>query len=262
MPITENWPSVVSRVLIGYLIISKLATSTNGGLLNSFTPKHCQSPGHLNSRMSLLGSSWENTFLVLHLLVNIVVLIIYWQCRVLRSKLRQTVWMALFVAGFVFLLLQHLVLAMIADLMFSISLVAVSIERYLSVACHHWHKSHLNQQKFLVFATLVSVFLSCCVVTFDLYEVKFSSEILSQSDKAKTASVGITVAVVNVLVLVAQIVVCWKGWQYRKRHPQPKGPVIINFKCNPATSIYPEHRGKFNQSNLNLNCLLINCSRF
>jgi hypothetical protein len=200
--LNENWPSFVSLVLIGYLIISKLATSTNGGLLNTFTSKHRQSPGHLNSRMSQLGSSCEQAFLVIHLLVNIVVLIIYWQCRSLRSKFRQTVWMALFVAGFLFLLLQHFVLAMIADVMFSISLVAVSIERYVFVACHHWHKNHLNQ--------LWSLFSSCCMITLDLHDINFTSEISNKSDKAKRAAVGITIAFVNVLVLIAQIFVCWK----------------------------------------------------
>jgi hypothetical protein len=212
--------------------------------------------------MSLLSPLLQVILIIIHLLINVAVLFIYWQCRVLWNKLRQTVWMALFVAGFSFLLLQHFVVSMIAELMFSISLVAVSIERYLSVACHHWPKSHLNQQKVLVLATLVSAFLSCCIIALDLYDIKFTSEITSKSGKAKMAAVGITIAFVNMLVLIVQIVVCWKGWQFRKKHPQPEGPVIIKFKCNPATSIFPEHRGKFNQSNLKLNCLLINCSRF
>ena len=198
--------------------------------------------------MSLLSPLLQVILLIIHLLVNVVMLVIYWQCPLLWNKFRQTVWMALFVAGFSFLLLQHFVLSMIADLMFSISLVAVSIERYLSVACHHWHKGHLKQQKVLVLATLVSAFLGSCIIALDLYDVKFTSEISSKIDKAKTASVGIIIAFVNVLVLIAQIVVCWKGWQFRKKHPQPEGSVIIKFKCNPATSIYPEHRGKLNQS--------------
>ena len=76
---------------VGYPIVSKLAASTDCYLMRPVPIHLTQSTEHFNSRMFLLDSVCEEIFLVLPLLVNVVALIIYWQCRILWQNMRQTV---------------------------------------------------------------------------------------------------------------------------------------------------------------------------
>ena len=173
--------------------------------------------------MSLLDSLFEEILLVFHLLVNVVALIIYRQCRVLWQNLRQAVWVAVNIAGFIFLLLQHFYTSTTADLWLSTYLTGLAIERYLSVACHQWHNKHVTQRKLTCVAIAVAVSFCCCVAISEFV----LTEAANESGKVKEIVTSIIISLCSLLVLITQCVVCCKIWGFRKTHPHPTGLKVI-----------------------------------
>ena len=151
--------------------------------------------------------------------------------------------------GFIFLLLQHFYTTTAADLWLSTYLTGLTVERYLSVACHQWHNKHVTQRKLTCVAIAVAASFCCCVAISDF----ILTETPNQSGKVKELVTSLIISLCGLLVLITQCAVCCHVRAFRKTHPHPTGLKVIvytiTFKDNvpPPPPAAPQGQGLLSQ---------------
>ena len=158
--------------------------------------------------------------------------------------------------GFIFLLLQHFYTTTAADLWLSTYLTGLTVERYLSVACHQWHNKHVTQRKLTCVAIAVAASFCCCVAISDF----ILTETPNQSGKVKELVTSLIISLCSLLVLITQCAVCCHVRAFRKTHSHPTGlkVIVYTIKCCSSKKLRTKKISSHTESSSDI--LLLKCS--